>query len=55
MTLPAENVKKYADKMHSIEILRLAIPAPVVETPKWKLPWKKSTADEGSGCNSTKR
>ena len=48
MTLPAENVKKYADKNAFNRNFAVTIPAPVVETPKMETPTEKSTADEGS-------
>lgn len=48
VTLPAENVKKYADKNAFNRNFAVTIPAPVVETPKMETPTEKSTADEGS-------
>ena len=48
VTLPAENVKKYADKNAFNRNFAVTIPAPVVETPKMETPADKSTADEGS-------
>ena len=48
VTLPAENVKKYADKNAFNRNFAVTIPAPVVETPKMETPAEKSTADEGS-------
>ena len=48
VTLPAENVKKYADKNAFNRNFAVTIPSPVVETPKMETPTEKSTADEGS-------
>ena len=48
VTLPAENVKKYADKNAFNRNFEVTIPAPVVETPKMETPTEKSISDEGS-------